>query len=96
MSHTTYAPAARTRLYRRPSLRTLAFVGLGLKASTPLRYLLAPPSSLQHPLYAFGAVRSLGRDPFPELLSTFLPTPWIRNFVGSVGERVILSHPGDG
>jgi hypothetical protein len=89
-SNTTYAPdARRTRLYRRPSLRTLELMGLGRKASTSLRYLLAPPSRLQQPLYAFGAIRRLGRDPFPKLLSNFIPTPWIRTSLGA-GRR---SHP---
>jgi hypothetical protein len=94
-SNTTYAPdAVRTRLYRRPSLKTVELMGLGRKASTPLRYLLAPPSRLQQPLYAFGVIRRLGRAPFPKLLSNFIRTPWIRTSFGC-GEKE-PSCPGPG
>jgi hypothetical protein len=81
VSNTTYAPAARTRLYRRPSMRTLELMGLGLNASTPLRYLLAPPSSLQQQLYAFGAVRRLAWTRSQNSCRTLFP-PQDPDFVG--------------
>jgi hypothetical protein len=91
-SNTTYAPdAVRTRLYRRPSLRTLELKGLGRKASTSLRYLLAPPSRLQQSLYAFGAIRGSAGTRSRNSCRTLFPLHgsglrWVR------GEGAILSR----